>query len=96
MMVSLPPPPLRTLAPLLPMMVSLPGAAGGVLDVDQHVGADVDTFRYADRQVSARKQAAAADGIQEGADRGAAERRWRGAVDGVEIDRDASWSPTDS
>ena len=48
--VSLPPPPLRTLATSVADDGVVALAAGGVLDVDQHVGADVDAFRVADRR----------------------------------------------
>ena len=60
-------------------------AAGGVLDVDQHVGADVDAFRDAHCRM---RVIGRHGGAQKVADRGSAERRVVEAVDGVEIDRD--------
>ena len=62
------------------------GTAVHVLDVDQNVGADVDTFRVTDRRVLVVGRQG---GAQQGTDRGSTERWPIKAVNGVEIDGDA-------
>ena len=64
-------------------------AASGVLDVDQHIGADVDTLRVADRQVRIVTTRRRIGIVQELTDRGSPERLLLGAVLGPEIDGDA-------
>ena len=76
---SSPPAPLMMLSNSLPMMVSLPAPPLTFRDVDQHVGADVDTFRVADLHMRIVRRHVA--GIrQEVADRGSSERRLIKAV----------------